>query len=300
MPRRLSPGQKAPGRIAYVDGRYVPHGSATIHIEDRGLQFADSVYEVYAVSHGRLLDEAGHVTRLERSLSELEMALPMAKTSLAIVLREIIRRNHLRNGLVYLQVTRGVFHRDHMIPGVTRPTMIVTASRLDPGIFERRRRDGTTVVTTPDLRWGRCDIKTTGLLPNVLAKTAARRAGALEAWLVDEGGNITEGTSTNAWIVTQSGVAITRSLDANILAGVTRGTLLRAAAESQIRIEERAFSVSEAKDATEAFITSATGGIIPVVRIDGKTLGDGKPGKITLRLHEIYKTFAEKEATQGA
>jgi len=300
MPRRLSPGQKAPGRIAYVDGRYVPHGSATVHIEDRGLQFADSVYEVYAVSEGRILDEAGHVTRLERSLSELEMDLPMAKSSLAIVLREIIRRNRLRNGLVYLQVTRGVFHRDHVIPGAVRPTVILTASRLDPETFDRRRRDGTSVVTAPDTRWGRCDIKTTGLLPNILAKTAARRAGALEAWLVDGDGNITEGTSTNAWIVSQSGVAVTRSLEANILGGVTRATLLRAAAESQIRIEERTFSVKEAQAAAEAFITSATGGIIPVVRVDGHVLGDGKAGTITMRLHEIYKTLAEKEAAQGA
>jgi D-alanine transaminase len=289
-------GVRAPsGRIAYVDGRYLRHPAAAVHIEDRGLQFGDSIYEVFAVTDGRLLDEEPHLERLARSLREIGMALPMAASALKSVMREVVRRNRLSYGLLYVQVTRGAHARDHVMPNAGRPTVIMTARRLDRGTIEARRARGVAVVTRPDIRWGRCDIKTTALLPNVMAKTEARRAGAYEVWLVDHDGRITEGASTNAWIVA-AGVVTTRSLDNAILAGVTRRTLLRAAERAGLTIAERAFSVAEARKAQEAFITSATGGVIPVVEIDGAKLGSGKPGPLTLRMHALYRDLAAAEA----
>ena len=290
--RRRAPA----GRIAYVEGRYLPHPRAGVHIEDRGLQFADSVYEVFSVANGALLDEEAHLERLDRSLGALEIARPLARSALSVIMREVLRRNRLRDGLIYVQVTRGSYPRDHMIPTGARGTVIVTARRLDPGTIESRRASGIKVKTLPDIRWGRCDIKATGLLPNVLAKTEARRAGAFEAWLVDRDGKITEGTSTNAWIVDGNGMVLTRSLSTDILAGVTRATLLRAAAAAGLRIEERSFTVEEARRAHEAFVTSATGGVIPVVEVDGAKIGEGVPGAITMRMHALYRELAEKEA----
>jgi len=294
MTARKNPG----GRIAYVDGRYLPHASASVHIEDRGLQFADAVYEVFAVSQGKLLDEEGHFDRLERSVGALSMPLPMARPALKAVVRETLRRNRLNEGLLYLQVTRGAYRRDHALPKAVRPTLIVTARSLDWTAIERRRAEGVAVSLVPDIRWGRCDIKTTGLLANVLAKTEARKMSAYEAWLVDENGMITEGASTNAWIVTADNVLVTRDLKSNILAGVTRAAVLRAlkGQGSNIRIEERAFSKDEAFAASEAFITSATGGVIPVVRIDGHIVGEGKPGPATKRIHALYRELSLSEA----
>lgn len=291
--RRKSPG----GRVAYVDGRYLPHASAAVHVEDRGLQFADSVYEVCAVNGGLLMDEAGHLNRLERSLRELAMELPMQRPALKAVMRETLRRNRLKDGLLYLQVTRGAHRRDHMIPDVKRPSLIVTARTIDPQTYEKKRAEGIAVVTVPDIRWGRCDIKTTGLLPNVLAKTKARQAGAYEAWLVDAKGCITEGASTNAWIVTKDNVLVTRDLASNILAGVTRAGVFAALAREGINaVEERAFTLAEAHAAREAFISSASGGVLPVVRIDGHAVGDGKPGSTTLRIHSLYRELSTEEA----
>jgi D-alanine transaminase len=293
-------GRRRPsGRIAYVDGRYVPHPTASVHIEDRGLQFADSVYEVCAVTNGLLLDEEGHLDRLARSLGAIEMGLPLTRGALKLVMREVVRRNRLRDGLLYMQVTRGAAARDHTIPTAARPTLIMTARRLSPTLIEARRKSGVSVATRPDIRWGRCDIKVTGLLPNVMAKTNARRAGAFEAWLVDREGLVTEGTSSNAWIVTGDGTVVTRRLSNNILAGVTRASILRAVASADIRIEERAFSVDEARAAREAFITSATGGVIPVVEIDGSKIGDGRPGPITLAMHRLYRELAQREAVRA-
>jgi D-alanine transaminase len=292
--RRKNPG----GRVAYVDGRYLPHESASVHIEDRGLQFADAIYEVFAVSKGKLLDEEGHLDRLERSLRELSMAMPMARGPLKAVFRETLRRNRLNEGLLYLQVTRGAYRRDHALPKSGRPTMIVTARALDWAAIEKRRAEGVAVALLPDIRWGRCDIKTTGLLPNALAKTEARRKGAYEAWLVDENGMVTEGASTNAWIITKDNVLVTRDLKSNILAGVTRGAILRALKEegSNFRIEERAFSAAEAFAASEAFISSATGGVLPVVRIDKHVIGEGNPGPLTMRIHSLYRELSLTEA----
>jgi D-alanine transaminase len=285
------------GRVAYVDGRYLPHGSATVHVEDRGLQFADSIYEVCAVLEGRLMDEEGHLDRLERSLASLDMRMPLARGALKIVMREMIRRNRLKDGLLYLQVTRGAHRRDHPFPKSYRSTLIMTARSVNMVAVEKRRSEGIAVVTLPDIRWGRCDIKATGLLPNVMAKSEARKLGAFEAWLVDRDRFITEGTSTNAWIVTGEGVLVTRKLSNNILAGVTRlGVLAALSQEGFNAIEERTFSVEEAYAAREAFMTSASGGVVPVVSIDGQIIGNGAPGMATKRIHALYSEFARTAA----
>jgi D-alanine transaminase len=285
------------GRIAYVNGRYLPHREACVHVEDRGLQFADSIYEVCAVIDRRLMDEEGHLDRLERSLAALAMPVPMARSALKVVMREMIARNRLKDGLLYLQVTRGAFRRDHAIPAAKRSTLIATMRSFNLAAVAKRRAEGISVVTASDIRWGRCDIKTTGLLANALAKTEARKKGAFESWLVDRDGFVTEGASTNAWIVTGEGVLVTRSLSPNILAGVTRlGVLSALAAHGANAVEERVFTVEEAKSAREAFITSASGGVLPVTTIDGRTVGDGKPGPTTLRVHTLYSEFAQATA----
>ena len=291
------PRPRPQGRIAYVDGRYLPHAEASVHIEDRGLQFADAVYEVCSVNDGLLLDEAGHLDRLERSLSELAIPMPMGRGALMAVMREVMRRNRLKDGLVYLQVTRGAYRRDHAIPKDARPSLIITARSLDPKTYDKRRAEGVSVVTLKENRWGRCDIKTTGLLPNVLAKTEARKDGAYEAWFVDTDGFVTEGASTNAWIVTGKDVLVTRDLKANILAGVTRKGVLAALLHHGINaIEERAFTLKEANAASEAFITSASGGVIPVVTIDGRAVGTGRPGPMAARVHALYRDLSLAEA----
>ncbi len=285
------------GRIAYVDGRYLPHAEASVHIEDRGLQFGDAVYEVCSVNDGLLLDEMGHLDRLERSLSELTIPMPMGRGALMAVMREVMRRNRLKDGLIYLQVTRGAYRRDHAIPKDARPSLIITARSLDPKTYDKRRAEGISVVTLKENRWGRCDIKTTGLLPNVLAKTQARKRGAYEAWFVDADGFVTEGASTNAWIVTGKDVLVTRDLKANILAGVTRKGVLAALSRHGVNaIEERAFTLKEANAASEAFITSASGGVIPVVMIDGQAVGTGRPGPMTARIHTLYRDMSLAEA----
>jgi D-alanine transaminase len=276
------------GRVAYVDGTYARHGAAAVHIEDRGLQLADAIYEVCAIESGRLLDEAEHLDRLERSLGEIELVMPMGRAALKLVMRELVRRNGVTDGLLYLQVTRGSVNRDHPIPArPPRPTLIMTVRALGQGAIEARRRDGIAVVTRADERWARCDIKTTQLLPNLLAKTQARRAGAYEAWLVDGAGLVTEGASTTAWIVDSQGRLVTRPLSNAILPGVTRRVILEIAADAQLPIAERAFSPSEALGAKEAFISSATG-IYPVVSIDGKKVGGGSRGPVTRRVQELY------------
>jgi D-alanine transaminase len=276
------------GRIAYVNGRFVPHRDAVVHIEDRGFQFADGVYEVYAVRGGRLLDEQGHSTRLERSLNELSIAAPMNRKSLALIGRELLRRNRVREGVLYLQITRGVAPRDHAFPTGVKPSLVMTARTYDYEKAEARAQAGVAVRTFPDLRWARRDIKSVSLLPNVLAKQAARLAGAYEAWLVDEDGFITEGASSNAFIVDDKGTLITRALGPAILAGTIRESLRSIAAEHQIRIEERPFSVAEARAAKEAFMTAASNFVMPVTEIDGEPVGDGRPGQMSARLRAAY------------
>jgi D-alanine transaminase len=276
-------------RIAYVNGRYVPLAEAGVHIEDRGFQFADGVYEYFAVIEGRLADARGHLERLWRSLGELRITPPMSEAALCVVLAQTVRRNRVRSGSVYLQITRGAAPRDHAFPDpAPPPSVIVTAKPLDFAAAEARADVGVKVLTQPDIRWGRCDIKTVGLLPNVLAKQAAREAGAFEAWLVDDLGFVTEGASTNAWIIDAEGVLRTRDTNANILRGVTRKNLIEIADEAGVPVSPRPFTVEEAKQAKEAFITAASTFIMPVVEIDGAKIGDGAPGPVAKRLRALY------------
>jgi D-alanine transaminase len=282
-------------RVAYVNGRFVRHAEAAVHVEDRGYQFADGVYEVWAIAGGLLTDAEGHFARLTRSLGELKIPAPMSREALMVVLRETLRRNAIKDGLLYLQVTRGVAPRDHPFPvPAPPPSLVVTAKRVDRVAAEARAAKGVAVITTPENRWGRCDIKTVGLLPNVLAKQAAKEAGAAEAWFVDDLGLVTEGASSNAWIVDADGVLRTRDIQANILRGVTRNTLLRVAKEAGVAIEERPFTVDEARRAKEAFTTGAGAQLLPVVRIDGAPVGAGEPGPVARRLRQLYMEEARR------
>ena len=276
-------------RIAYVNGLYTRHAQACVHIEDRGYQFADGVYEVWAVFGGKLADAEGHFIRLDRSLAELQITAPMSLAALKQVLHETIRRNRVTDGMVYLQITRGVARRDHAFPSpAVSPSVVITARSIDYAAAEIKAAKGVAVVTAPDIRWGRCDIKTVSLLPNVLAKQAAREQGAYEAWLVDKDGLVTEGSSTNAWIVDAQGRLRTRDTGANILRGITRTSLMALARELQIQVIETPFTVEEAKSAAEAFITAASAFVTPVVSIDGAPVGNGRPGPVALRLRELY------------
>lgn len=285
------------GRIAYVNGRYGPHAEAAVHIEDRGYQLADAVYEVWSVFDGKLADAEGHFARLKRSLGELRIPEPMSRAALTVVLREVLRRNMVREGLIYLQVSRGVAPRDHAFPDhPLRPAVVITAKSLDRAASEAKAALGVSVITTPENRWGRCDIKTVGLLPNVLARQAAREQGAAEALFVDAAGLITEGASANAWILDQAGVLRTRDTGANILRGVTRHTLLDVIAQAQLKVEERPFTPQEMADAKEAFITGAGSLVLPVVKIDGQPIGDGAPGPVAKRLRSLYIERAKQTA----
>jgi D-alanine transaminase len=285
------------GRIAYVNGRYVARGEAVVHIEDRGFQFADGVYEYFAVFAGRLADAAGHLERLWRSLAEIRIRPPMSEAALLIVMRETVRRNRVVDGALYVQITRGTAPRDHAFPDpATPPTLVVTAKAVDYTAAQAKAAKGVGVVTAPDRRWGRCDIKTVGLLPNALAKQAAREAGAEEAWLVDELGFITEGASTNAWIVDAEGTLRTRDTNANILRGVTRKTLIDLAAAAGLEVSQRPFTIEEVKSAREAFMTAASTLVMPVTAVDGEPIGDGRPGPVGMRLRALYEQNARATA----
>ena len=283
-------------RVAYVNGTYRPHGQAVVHIEDRGFQFADGVYEVWAVFDGRLADFEGHTTRLKRSLTELKIDIPMSDAALSRVLAETVRRNRVRNGLVYLQVTRGTAPRDHAFPRDVAPSVVVTAKSVDPSRNEALAKKGAAAVSQPDLRWGRCDIKTVSLLPNVLAKQTARESGAYECLMYDEMGLVTEGSSTNVWIVDEDGRLRTRDTQANILKGITRTALMQLIKDEGIEMEERAFTVEEAKRAREVFVTAASTFVMPIVSLDGTKIGNGKPGPVATRLRETYLEQARREA----
>lgn len=280
-------------RVVYVNGRYLPYGQAGVHVEDRGFQFADSIYEVCEILHGRLVDEPRHMDRLERSLGELRIASPMSRAALGRVMREVVRRNRVTTGLLYLQVSRGAAPRDFPFPaGDVAPTLVCLARRVDDARRAARAEAGIAVVTEPDIRWGRCDIKTVMLLPAVLAKDAAQRAGAQEAWLVDREGFVTEGASSNAWIVDREGMLRTRPTGNAILPGVTRRTLLDLLSREKIPFQERPFTVAEAEGAREAFITSASGTVMPVVSINGVAIGNGYPGELTRRLRSNFHQVA--------
>ena len=281
-------------RIAYVNGRYLPHRGAVVHVEDRGYQFSDGVYEVCEVRGGRLVDERRHLARLTRSLAELRIRMPMPLAALGIVLREVVARNRIGYGIVYLQVTRGVARRDHAFPAPeVRPSVVVTARSLNAARNEALAAQGIAVVSVPDNRWGRVDIKSIGLLPNVLARQAALDQGARDAWFVDKDGAVTEGASTNAWIVTEAGAVVTRPADHAILCGITRTVLFDVIKAQGFRLEERAFTLAEAYAAREAFVTAASQIVLPVVRIDGRPIGEGRPGPVATALRREFHKYAE-------
>jgi D-alanine transaminase len=281
-------------RIAYVNGLYLPFRDAKVHVEDRGYQFADGVYEVCQVRGGWLIDERRHIARLQRSLGELRIPMPMSVKALGVVLREVVAKNRLGYGLVYLQISRGVARRDHAFPTPpVAPSVVVTARSLNLKRNEALAVTGIAVISMPDTRWGRVDIKTVGLLPNVLARQAAIDQGARDAWFVDKDGLVMEASSANAWIVTAKGALVTRHADHAILRGITRTVVLDAVNGQGLSIEERAFTLQEAFAAREAFITSATQLVLPVVKIDGRTIGDGKPGPVAAALRRDFYRYAE-------
>jgi D-alanine transaminase len=282
-------------RIVYVNGQYVPHEHAKVSIDDRGYQFADGVYEVCEVFEGTLIDEVRHLDRLARSLAELRIRKPIAAAALGIIMREVVARNKVSNGFVYLQVTRGVAPREHAFPPKSvRPSLVVTARPVDPMLGEISAGKGVAVVTMPDIRWRRVDIKSTSLLPNVLARQAAKERDAYEAWLLDSDDMVTEGAASNAWIIDRKGTIITRSPDHSILRGITRTTLVDLIHSLGLTLEERKFSRDEALSAEEAFITGATTLITPVVVIDAQPIGNGQPGPVVQKLRGLYHGVAAR------
>jgi len=275
-------------RIAYVNGRYVPQRDASVNVEDRGYQFADGIYEVVHLYRGRFIDSDRHLTRLERSLGEVRIAMPMSRAALSHVLTEVARRNRVQDGLLYMQVTRGVARRDHAFPAhAVAPAIVVTVRRIPPYPTDVDRWTARA-ITYPDQRWARCDIKSTGLLPNVLARQAAWEQGAAEAILIDSNGMVTEGAATSFWIVDAEGRLRTRHLDQSILPGCTRGALLAVMQDAGVAFEEWAFSEAEMRSAREAFLTSATSFVKPIVAIDGQAVGDGRVGPITRQLFSLF------------
>jgi len=278
-------------------GRYLPHSEAGVHIEDRGYQFADGVYEVCEVRHGLIVDLTRHLDRLDRSLAAIRIEAPMSRSALTQIIREVLRRNHVRNGLFYLQVTRGVARRDHAFPVAgSTPGLVVTAKSTDPKIIAAKNASGIKAITLPDNRWDRVDIKTVGLLPNVLARQQAKEADAQEAIYVDSNGMVTEGAATNVWIVDGEGFLVTRPAEHGILRGITRTSLMDVASKLSLRVREREFSREEMLGAREVFITAATSICFPVVMIDGQTIANGHPGEVSRMIRDAFFDIAEKTA----
>ena len=281
-------------RIVYVNGEFVPQSEARISVFDRAVLFADAIYEVCAVLEGKLTDTEAHFARLRRSLGELQIDLPDTDAEILGRMRELVSRNHLEGGVVYLQVSRGVAERDFLPPTGLPPTVFMFTQTIDLA-GAASAESGIRVITVPEIRWGRRDIKTVALLGASLAKRAAVEAGADDAWFVEDG-FVTEGTSNNVYIVTETGKLVTRPLSRAILAGCTRAAVLRLAAENGIEIEERPFTPGEAQEAAEAFLTSAGGLVTGVVSVDGRILSNGRPGPLTRRLREIYLELARATA----
>lgn len=281
-------------RVIYVNGSYEPYDTAWVHVEDRAFQFSDGVYEVCEIREGRLIDERLHIDRLHRSLRELRIPEPMSRRALGIVMRETIRQNRISFGYLYLQVTRGVAHRDFAFPDADlRPTVVCYARPRPLAKAEARANKGAKVISMPDIRWKRPDIKSVSLLANALARQVAAEAGADEAWLVDEAGFVTEGAACNAWIINEAGEVITRPAEMSILRGVTRTVLVNLLQQEGLTLVERPFTITEAKAAREAFNTAATTLVTPVVSIDGANVGDGRPGPISKRLFAQFHGSAE-------
>ena len=282
-------------RIVYVNGEYLPEEQAKVSIFDRGFLFADGVYEVTSVLGGKLIDFDGHARRLERSLGELEMTPPISHDDLLEVHRRLVEKNELDEGMIYLQITRGApGDRDFAYPPEGTPGTVVLFTQAKKLTGPEIAAKGWRVITIDDLRWGRRDIKTVQLLYPSMGKMAAKAAGVDDAWMVEDG-YVTEGTSNNAYIV-KDGTIVTRHLGNEILHGITRAAVLRFAAEAQLKVEERAFTVDEAKEADEAFVTSASAFVMPVVEIDGVPLAGGTPGPVATRLREIYIDESRKAA----
>jgi D-alanine transaminase len=277
-------------RVAYVNGRYVRHAEAAIHIEDRGYQFSDGIYEVTAIWKGRPVDLEGHWVRLERSLREMEIAMPMSVNALTVVARETVRRNMVRDGILYTQVTRGVAPRNHLFPANTPPALVMTA-RNSPNTGGAAAERGIKVISQPDIRWGRRDIKTVSLLPNAIAKQRAHEQGAAETFLYTPDGVVTECSSSNAWMVSKEGALVTRPLSNDILGGITRQRLIQIAKEAGIPVEERSFTLEEAKTARELFLSSTTNFCMPIVQLDETVIGNGHPGGVTADLRSKYLDF---------
>ena len=283
-------------RIVYVNGDYVPEEDAKVSVFDRGFLFADGVYEVTSVLGGKLIDFAGHAARLERSLGELDMPSPATAEELLDIHRELVRVNEIGDGLVYLQVTRGAADRDFAYPdpGNVTPTLVLF-TQAKPGLADNpAAKKGIRVISIPDIRWGRRDIKTVQLLYPSMGKMMAKAEGCDDAWMVEDG-EVTEGTSNTAYIVRGRKI-VTRQRGSEILHGITRAAVLRFAREARMEVEERAFTIDEAKAADEAFITSASTFVMPVVEIDGTALGNGAPGPVATRLREIYLDESRKAA----
>jgi D-alanine transaminase len=285
-------------RFAYVNGRFVRHADATVHIEDRGYQFADGVYEVVTILGGAFVDEPGHLARLHRSLGELRIAMPFSDAVLKMTMRALIRRNGVKDGYLYLQITRGVAPRDFKFPKSSKSAIVMTTRRqaFKPEITSE---SGVSVVTVPDIRWARRDIKSVGLLAQVLAKQAAAEAGAFEAWMVGPDGFVTEGSSSNAWILTGDNVLVTHQADSSILHGITGNSIERLAAEQGVKVERRPFTVAEALAAREAFLTSATTFCIPITQIDGKPIANGHPGEMSRTLRRAYFDYGRERQSDA-
>lgn len=282
-------------RIAFVNGRFVPHSLASVHIEDRGYQFADGVYEVCEIRDGQLIDLDGHMKRLQYSLGELKISMPMDLRALAIKMKQLIKRNYIRNGMIYLQVTRGVAPRNHAFPSSdVRPAIVLTAKSVSLLGKLVHYKNGVSVISVPENRWARPDIKSIGLLPNCMAKQEANEQGAFEAWFVDDDGMVVEGSSSNAWIITHDNEIITRDVDGSILKGITREAILAQIEAQNLTIVERAFSLQEAIEAKEAFLSSATTIVMPVVKIDNHLVADGKVGELAKKLLKGFYDFAQK------
>ena len=275
-------------RIAYIDGVYQPLNMPGILVEDRGYQFADGVYEVCAIRGGKLLDEARHLDRLDYSLAALHMPPPMSRAALQQVMRETLRRNRVRDGILYIQVSRGVAPREHMFNPDLKPVLVITARPIAADRRAQIMKKGISVVSVPDQRWARCDIKSISLLPNVLARQSARNAKVQEAWQIDGQGMVTEGAATNAWIVDAKGVLRTRPASHEILNGIVRQVLLDCVADLGMKFEEKPFSLKEALAAKECFSTASTMSVFPVIEIDGQKIGAGKPGEVAKMLSDAY------------
>ena len=275
-------------RIAYIDGVYQSLNMPGILVEDRGYQFADGVYEVCAIRGGKLLDEARHLDRLDYSLAALDMPPPMSRAALQQVMRETVRRNRVRDGILYMQVSRGVAPREHMFNPDLKPVLVITARPIAADRRAQIMKKGISVVSVPDQRWARCDIKSISLLPNVLARQSARNAKVQEAWQIDGQGMVTEGAATNAWIVDAKGVLRTRPASHEILNGIVRQVLLDCVADLGMKFEEKPFSLKEALAAKECFSTASTMSVFPVIEIDGQKIGAGKPGEVAKMLSDAY------------